>query len=64
MAVVSHYNVAPVIDIFGAVAGRDLGGVSSDINKIINGARSQLPRGSRVVVRGQSRPCDRRTLVF
>src|ERR1700688_4532227 len=27
MAVVSHYNVAPVIDIFGAVAGRDLGGV-------------------------------------
>ena len=53
MAVVSHYNVAPVIDIFGAVAGRDLGGVSSDINKIISGARSQLPRGSRVVVRGQ-----------
>ncbi len=26
MGVVSHYNVAPVIDIFGAVAGRDLGG--------------------------------------
>src|ERR1700740_3183217 len=24
MAVVSHYNVAPVIDIFGSVAGRDL----------------------------------------
>src|SRR5271165_3170817 len=35
MAVVSHYNVAPVIDIFGAVAGRDLGGVSRDINQII-----------------------------
>src|SRR5258707_12697583 len=33
MAVVSHYNVAPVIDIFGAVAGRDLGGVATDINK-------------------------------
>jgi multidrug efflux pump subunit AcrB len=31
MAVVSHYNIAPVIDIFGAVTGRDLGGVSSDI---------------------------------
>jgi multidrug efflux pump subunit AcrB len=53
MAVVSHYNVAPVIDIFGAVAGRDLGGVSSDINKVINAARQQLPRGSQVVVRGQ-----------
>jgi multidrug efflux pump subunit AcrB len=53
MAVVSHYNVAPVIDIFGAAAGRDLGGVASDINKIIDAARQQLPRGSRVVVRGQ-----------
>jgi len=53
MAVVSHYNIAPVIDIFGAVTGRDLGGVSSDIDKIIAATRNQLPRGSRVVVRGQ-----------
>jgi multidrug efflux pump subunit AcrB len=53
MAVVSHYNVAPVIDIFGSVDGRDLGGVSRDINKIIASASQQLPRGSRVVVRGQ-----------
>ena len=53
MAVVSDYNVAPVIDIFGSVAGRDLGGVSTDINKIIDAARHDLPRGSRVVVRGQ-----------
>jgi multidrug efflux pump subunit AcrB len=53
MAVVSDYNVAPVIDIFGAAAGRDLGGVAGDINKIIDATRQQLPRGSRVVVRGQ-----------
>jgi multidrug efflux pump subunit AcrB len=53
MAVVSHYNVAPVIDIFGAAAGRDLGGVAGDINKIIDATRQHLPRGSRVVVRGQ-----------
>ena len=53
MAVVSHYNVAPVIDIFGGVSGRDLGGVAGDINKLIDAARPQLPRGSRVVVRGQ-----------
>jgi multidrug efflux pump subunit AcrB len=53
MAVVSDYNVAPVIDIFGAVSGRDLGGVSGDINKIIEATHQQLPRGSRVVVRGQ-----------
>jgi multidrug efflux pump subunit AcrB len=53
MAVVSDYNVAPAIDIYGSVAGRDLGGVSGDINKIITATHQQLPRGSRVVVRGQ-----------
>jgi multidrug efflux pump subunit AcrB len=53
MAVVSHYNVAPVVDIFGAVTGRDLGGVAGDINKIIDATRQQLPRGSHIVVRGQ-----------
>jgi multidrug efflux pump subunit AcrB len=53
MAVVSHYNVAPVIDIFGAATGRDLGGVAGDITKIIDASRQQLPRGSQVVVRGQ-----------
>ncbi len=53
MGVVSHYNVAPVIDIFGGVSGRDLGGVAKDINKLIDADRSQLPRGSRVVIRGQ-----------
>src|ERR1700677_4945919 len=53
MAVVSDYNVAPVIDIFGSVTGRDLGGVAGDINKIIGATRQELPRGSRVVVRGQ-----------
>src|SRR5271155_4206859 len=53
MAVVSHYNVAPVIDIFGTVAGRDLGGVASDMNKVIDATRPRLPRGSQVIVRGQ-----------
>ncbi|HXO37332.1 MAG TPA: efflux RND transporter permease subunit, partial [Candidatus Acidoferrum sp.] len=53
MSVVSHYNVAPVIDIFGAVQGRDLGGVSTDIFSIINASQKELPRGSQVIVRGQ-----------
>src|SRR6266850_1774521 len=52
-AVVSHYNIRPVIDIFGAVQGRDLGGVSGDITRIIDQMRSKLPRGSQVVLRGQ-----------
>jgi multidrug efflux pump subunit AcrB len=53
MAVESHYNIAPVIDIYGSVSGRDLGGVARDISQFIDALRSQLPRGSRVVVRGQ-----------
>jgi len=43
----------PTIDIFGAVQGRDLGGVSGDITRIIDQMRPKLPRGSQVVLRGQ-----------
>src|SRR5882724_8668776 len=53
LSVVSHYNVSPVIDIFGAVQGRDLGGVSKDIFSIINASKKELPRGSQIIVRGQ-----------
>jgi CzcA family heavy metal efflux pump len=53
MAVVSHYNVEPVIDIFGSVDGRDLGGVARDITPIINRNRKDLPRGSHINILGQ-----------
>ncbi len=53
LSVVSHYNVSPVIDIFGAVQDRDLGGVSKDIFSIINASKKELPRGSQIIVRGQ-----------
>jgi multidrug efflux pump subunit AcrB len=53
MAVVSHYNVAPVIDLYAAAEGRDLGGVSRDIDKIIDANKKNLPRGSEITVRGQ-----------
>jgi len=52
-AVVSHYDIQPVLDIFGSIQGRDLGGVSRDINRIIEKTSNQLPRGSQVVMRGQ-----------
>jgi multidrug efflux pump subunit AcrB len=52
-ATVSHYNVQPVVDIYGSVQGRDLGGVAKDINRILADTRKDLPRGTRVVVRGQ-----------
>jgi multidrug efflux pump subunit AcrB len=53
MGVVSHYNVQPVIDIFGAVQGRDLGGVAREILPIIERSKKDLPRGSQIIVRGQ-----------
>lgn len=51
--VVSHYNVQPVIDIFGSVRGRDLGAVADDIGRLVDEARRELPPGSELVVRGQ-----------
>ncbi len=51
--VVSHYNVQPVIDIFASVQDRDLGGVASDIKKIITDTAHDLPKGSTVMTRGQ-----------
>jgi len=53
MAVVSHYNIQRAIDIFGNVQDRDLGGVATDINRIVDKAREKLPRGSQLIVRGQ-----------
>ncbi len=53
MAVVSHYNIQRAIDIFGNVQDRDLGGVATDINRIVAKAREKLPRGSQLIVRGQ-----------
>jgi multidrug efflux pump subunit AcrB len=53
MAVVSHYNLQRAIDIFGNVQDRDLGGVASDIDRIVDKARAKLPRGSQLIVRGQ-----------
>jgi multidrug efflux pump subunit AcrB len=53
-SVVSHYNVQPSIDIYAAVADRDLGGVAGDIRKIVADSHKDLPRGSVVTIRGQA----------
>ena len=53
MAEVSHYNIAPAIDIYGNVDHSDLKSVNEKIEKIIASMKNGLPRGSRIVVRGQ-----------
>jgi multidrug efflux pump subunit AcrB len=50
----SHYNVLPVVDVFGGVSGRDLGGVLADIKPIIAAAQKSLPHGSSIMLRGQA----------
>jgi multidrug efflux pump subunit AcrB len=52
--VISHYNVAPVIDIYGDVDQRDLGGVLDDLQPLIQKMTNDLPRGSEIIVRGQA----------
>jgi multidrug efflux pump subunit AcrB len=53
-AVVSDYDVLPVIDVFGGVSGRDLGGVMRDIQPLIDEEEKTLPKGTRIVVHGQA----------
>ena len=52
-AVVSHYNVRPVIDIYATNQGRDLGAVAADIEAIVADEAHALPRGTQVALRGQ-----------
>ncbi len=53
MAVLSHYNIRRVVDIYGAVQDRDLGAVGRDIARVVDANRPLLPRGSFLTVRGQ-----------
>jgi multidrug efflux pump subunit AcrB len=53
LAAVSHYNVQPVVNIYGSVQGRDLGAVAGDLDRMVGESQKDLPRGSRTIVRGQ-----------
>jgi multidrug efflux pump subunit AcrB len=53
LAIVSHYNIRRVVDIYGAVQDRDLGAVAKDVETIVHQQQKQLPRGMFVSIRGQ-----------
>ena len=53
MAVISEYNMRRIIDVYGAVQDRDLGGVSSDVQRIVNTFKTQLPKGTTIAILGQ-----------
>ena len=52
-AVVNHYNVQPVFNVFASADRRDLGGVASAIDEIVAKARPNFPKGTEVTMRGQ-----------
>ena len=52
-AVVSHYNIQPVIDLFATTQDRDLGGAAHDIQALIKATAKDAPRGATVTLRGQ-----------
>ncbi|HEY2468473.1 MAG TPA: efflux RND transporter permease subunit, partial [Terracidiphilus sp.] len=54
LGTVSHYDVQPVIDIYANVVGTDLGTVTREMERIRDKYQKQLPRGSHMILRGQS----------
>ncbi len=53
MPEISHYNLHRIIDIYASVEGRDLGAAGKEVETIVAGAGKNLPRGSRINIRGQ-----------
>jgi len=51
--VVSHYDAQPVIDLYGAAQGRDLGAIARDIRAQAAALEGKLPRGTHIILRGQ-----------
>jgi multidrug efflux pump subunit AcrB len=50
-AIINHYNVQPVYDVLANVDRRDLGGVGSEVEKIMRAEK--LPKGTTLNLRGQ-----------
>jgi multidrug efflux pump subunit AcrB len=52
-AVVSRYNIMPVVDVYVSVQGTDLASVARQVQEEVDKIRPKLPRGSNVTMRGQ-----------
>jgi len=52
-AIINHYNVQPVFDVYANLDRRDLGGVGGEVQKIVDKMEAKLPRGATLAVRGQ-----------
>ena len=53
VAVVDHYNVQRVYDVYAGAEGRDLGSVARDIDHVVAQIQKKMPIGTTIVMRGQ-----------
>ena len=53
ISMINHVSVQRVIDVQASATGRDLGGVTRDIQKAIK-SLGELPKATRITIRGQS----------
>ena len=53
-AVVSQYDISPMVEIYATTQGRDLGAVSADIQKIMAQNDKDKPKGSIIALVGQT----------
>jgi len=53
LAVVNHYNIQRVYDVYAGAEGRDLGSVAHDIDRIVDKVRQTMPLGTTIEMRGQ-----------
>jgi CzcA family heavy metal efflux pump len=52
-AIVNHYNVQPIFDVYADADQRDLGGVAKQVQKIMSDQKKNMPQGSYLELRGQ-----------
>ncbi len=52
-AVVSQYDIQPMVQIYATPQGRDLGAVAADVKTVIADTAKDVPKGSSVVLLGQ-----------
>jgi multidrug efflux pump subunit AcrB len=51
---ITHYDIAPTIDVQLGVEGADLGSVARSVGRIVDQLRGTLPRGTSVAITGQA----------
>jgi CzcA family heavy metal efflux pump len=57
-AVVSQYDIQPMVQILTTTEGRDLGAVATDIQNVVDASKADLPKGASAVLLGQVKTMD------